>query len=397
MNGTGSDWSPVLSGVPQGTVMEMWTRLFYMGLPCAEIYTDFSKAFDSVPHERLLVKLEAYGIRGNVLDWIRNFLSERKQRVVLGSKMSNWKQVGSGVPQGSILGPILFTIFINDMPDVVEAIMKLFADDSKTYKAIETFHDITLIQEDINKLLKWSILWQLPLNLCKCKCIHYGKDNPNHQYTIGNINLCTDSGEKDLGVCFDMSLDFRSHIKAMISKANSRVGIVKRSFSKLNIQSFKLVYKSLIRPILEYCSVIWYPLFKGDAVEIEKVQRRATKLVPGLRELSYTERLKKLNLTTLAYRRKRADVIQVYRIINKIDNIPFDTFFTLNTHGTRGHQYKLDKPRSNTRCRQNFFSQRVINIWNDLPQNVVEAPSINSFKNQLEKAWGKDPIKYDYS
>ena len=180
----------------------------------------------------------------------------------------------------------------------------------------------------------------------------------------------------------------------MISKGNQRVGLIKRSFSRLNIQSFKLLYKSLVRPILEYCSVIWYPLYKSDAQEIEKVQRRATKLVPELKNMSYDERLKALNITTLAYRRRRTDVLQVYRIINEIDNIPFGNFFEYCQNNTRGHSRKLIKPRASTRLRLNSFSNRVINVWNNLPEKCVESKSLNIFKNSLEKFWKDDPLKY---
>lgn len=377
-------------------VMEIWTRWFDLGLPWDTIYTDFSKAFDSVPHKRLLLKVKSYGIRGNLLNWIEDFLSDRKQRVVLGSQKSSWKPVTSGIPQGSVLGPILFIIFINDMPKMVESLMKLFADDSKIFKAIESFHDISVIQDDINKLIHWSIIWQLPINIGKCKCLHYGKNNPHHTYSIGNTDLINDETEKDVGVTFDSSLEFRIHIKSMISKANSRVGLIKRSFSKLSIQSFKLLYKSLVRPILEYCSSIWFPLFKTDSIEIEKVQRRATKLVPFLKNKSYTERLRVLNLTTLAYRRNRTDVLQVFRIIHQIDKIPFDNFFKLNQNNTRGHPWKLEKPRAKTKIRQNTFSNRVINDWNNLPAEVVCSETINSFKNGLEKAWRENPIKYSF-
>ena len=179
----------------------------------------------------------------------------------------------------------------------------------------------------------------------------------------------------------------------MISKANQRVGLIKRTFSRLSCKSLKILYKSLVRPILEYCSTIWYPLYKYDIVEIEKVQRRATKLAPSIKELPYEERLKKLNLTTLYYRRNRADVLQVYRIINKIDNLNFDDFFVLNPRN-RGHKYKLEKPRANIAIRANSFSHRVIDMWNELKSETVEAPSINSFKNRLEKEWRNDPHKF---
>ena len=381
-------------------VMEMWTRWIDLGLPWDTIYTDFSKAFDSVPHERLLKKIEAYGIKGNVLAWIRNFLTSRKQRVVLGCKKSDWQDVTSGIPQGSVLGPILFTIFINDMPDIVESSMKLFADDAKIFKAIESFEDISVIQDDIDNLLKWSTIWQLPLNLKKCKCVHYGKNNPCHQFSIGGQCLSEDLTEKDVGVTFDSSLEFRQHIKSMISKANQRVGLIKRSFSHLDIKSVKLLYKSLVRPILEYCSVIWNPIFKTDANEIEKVQARATKLVPSIRNSDYSDRLKALNLTTLAYRRQRTDVLQVYRIIKQIDKIPFDTFFKYSEiEQTRGHSQKLEKPRAATRIRLNSFSHRVINAWNRLPDETVDLEkhdTLNKFKTALEIAWKNHPLKYKY-
>ena len=151
----------------------------------------------------------------------------------------------------------------------------------------------------------------------------------------------------------------------------------------------------MVSPILEYCTVIWYPLFKTDALEIEKVQRRATKLVPELKDLPYEERLKSLNITTLAYRRERSDMLQVFRIVKQIDKIPFDTFFTLNPRN-RGHPYKLFKPSSQTRMRLNSFSQRVIDPWNDLPYDFVICETINGFKNALEKAWLNNPIKYNF-
>ena len=136
------------------------------------------------------------------------------------------------------------------MPKVVSSLMKLFADDAKIFKAIESFHDVSIIQEDINKLLHWSIIWQLPLIVGKCKSVHYGKNNPNHTYTMDNKELTSDDKEKDVGIMFDSSLQFRSHVKSMVAKANSRVGLIRRSFSKLSIQGFKLLYKSLVRPIL---------------------------------------------------------------------------------------------------------------------------------------------------
>ena len=270
----------------------------------------------------------------------------------------------------------------------------MFADDTKIFKAIESASDLSLIQDDLNNLMKWSNDWQLPFNVEKCKVLHFGKHNPNHNYTMDDKPLPNDNTEKDVGVTFDTNFNFRSHIKNLISKANSRIGLIKRTFSKLNAQSFKLLYKSLVRPILEYCSSIWFPLFKGDSDEIEKVQRRATKLVPNLKNLSYPDRLKSLNLTTLEYRRKRTDIIQVFRICQGIDKLSFDDFFKLNQGYTRGHPWKLEKPRASSKIRQNSFSHRVINDWNMLPENVVTCDNIISFKTALEDFWQDDPMKF---
>ena len=376
-------------------VMEIWTGWYDKGLSWDAIYTDFSKAFDSVPHERLLNKLHAYGIRGNLLKWIRDFLSDRRQRVVIGNEKSGWRPVTSGIPQGSVLGPILFTIFINDMPKAVDSLIKFFADDAKIFKAIESFDDINSIQQDIHNLLHWSIKWQLPLNIAKCKVLHYGKDNPHHSYTMGNQPLLEDSIEKDVGVTFDLHLTFKDHIRSMVSKANSRIGLIKRSFVSLNIENFKLLYKSLVRPILEYCSSIWHPQYKYLALEIEKVQRRATKLISSLKDLDYSERLRRLNLTTLAYRRKRTDVIQVFRLFKGFDKIDVSQFFKINT-SNRGHRFKIEKKSCKTNIRANAFSHRVFEDWNNLPVEVVDSKTINAFKTGLEKHWKNDPLKYNF-
>ena len=212
---------------------------------------------------------------------------------------------------------------------------------------------------------------------------------------MGNQPLSKDSNEKDVGVIFDLQLTFKDHIKKMVAKANSRVGLIKRSFMHLNMKNFKLLYKSLVRPILEYCSSIWSPQFKYLELEIEKVQERATKLVSSIKDLEYPDRLRRLNLTTLKYRRKRTDVLQVFRLIREIDKIDMKQFFTYNMNNTRGNGYKLNKPEGGLNVRDNTFSVRVIDDWNALPPEVVECETINAFKNALEKFWADKPIKYN--
>ena len=189
--------------------------------------------------------------------------------MVIENEKSSWTPVRSGIPQGSVLGPVLFIIFINDLPNLITSYTRIFADDTKIFRAIESMDDTTALQEDLMKLATWSSKWQLPFNESKCKVIHFGRKNPHHNYNMNNVQLEAETEEKDLGVTFDPDLKFGPHIRNIISKANSRVGLIKNTFEELQPTNFKILYKSLIRPILEYCSSVWYPILVKDMKEIE--------------------------------------------------------------------------------------------------------------------------------
>ena len=180
------------------TTLELWSEILDSGAPIDAIYLDFRKAFDTVPHQRLLKKLEAYGINGRILGWVRDFLLNRRQRVVVNDKMSTWADILSGIPQGSVLGPILFVIFINDLPDVVTSTVKIFADDTKLFRNVKSPEGTEKIQQDLDNLMKWSSQRQLGFNEAKCKVIHLGTANSRHQYTMNNTTLEATREEKDL-------------------------------------------------------------------------------------------------------------------------------------------------------------------------------------------------------
>ena len=377
-------------------LMEIWTRLIDEGNAWDCIYLDFAKAFDKVPHHRLTMKLSKMGIKGNLHKWLCDFLNNRYQAVVIKDSKSAVKEVTSGIPQGSVLGPIMFIIYINDLPDVVNSYVKIFADDTKLFRIIANNEDQQLLQSDLKALYNWSIKWQLKFNESKCKVIHYGNRNLNCPYTLNNIELEASSNEKDLGVTFDDKLKFSKHVSSITAKANSRLAIIKRTMNELTIEIFLPLYKSLVRPLLEYCSTIWNPLLKGDKDEIEKVQRRATKLVKEIAHLDYNERLYKLKLDSLNFRRRRADLIQVFRIVKEFDKIDSNLFFTFSDNSiTRGHNRKIFKPNSNCNIRSNSFSLRIINDWNSLPQEAVDCETINSFKTILKRFWADHPERYD--
>ena len=368
--------------------LEDWTSIFDAGHAFDVIYTDFAKAFDSVAHERLILKLEAVGITGDVLNWIRSFLVGRSQSVRVEGETSGWQKMLSGIPQGSVLGPLLFVIFINNMPDVVkDNICKLFADDCKLYGIINSDIDQRL-QKDLSNLENWSNVWDLPFNATKCKVMHFGRGNPHLVYTMNGCTLEVTTQERDLGVIIDNELKFHVHTAAAVKKANQVLGIIKRSYCTRNADTVSTLYKVMVRPLPEYGNVIWGPHYRMDMKSVESVQRRATKLIPELREKTYQERLKALRLPSLVYRRRRGDMIVMYKIKHGMLRIDSTDLFTpLEFLRTRGHQYRVYKGGATKQQRMSSFSQRVVNDWNNLPYHVVDAPSLDVFKNLLDVHW----------
>ena len=202
-------------------------------------------------------------------------------------------------------------------------------------------------------------------------------DNEAHQ-------ICTVKEEKDLGVIFDEHLHFNTHIKEIIHKANNVLGTIKRTFNSRDANLIRLLYTILVRPILDYSSTIWNPYQMGVIRELENVQRRATKLIPSLQNLTYSERLQNLNLSSLSYRRNRMDLIMTYKILNENVLVDKDNFFTINTSHTRSNGFKIYKKYNGTSTRCFTFSQRIINDWNSLTNDVVTSPNVLTFKSKLD-------------
>jgi hypothetical protein len=350
------------------------------------IYLDFKKAFDSVPHIRLLNKMKYYGISGKVLQWVEDFLKNRTQQVRVDNAKSEQAKVLSGIPQGSILGPILFTIYINDLPNNLQSMCKIFADDTKIYNEAENSQ---MIQGDLGTLQDWTNQWNLYFNVLKCKVLHIGKKNEEVKYKMfvenDILEIEITDEEKDLGVIFDKNLTFDGHISKIVTKANQIVGIVKRVFKFLDKEMFIKLYKSLIRPHLEYANIIWHPYLKRQSALIERVQRRATKVLQECRFLSYKERLIYLKLHSLKGRRLRGDLIEVYKILHNLTAINGDKFFKfLDDQRTRNSDLKIFIEHSKTTKRRESFKHRVTHHWNSLPLETKHAPTLNSFKNQLD-------------
>ena len=350
------------------------------------IFLDFAKAFDKVPHQRLIGKVQNHGIDGKVLNWISNWLSGRVQRVQVKGVSSTWEMVTSGVPQGSGLGPILFLIYINDMDDEIMNQLLKSADDTKIFSIIRTDEEADNLQKDLDTLLNWTNDWQMQFNVKKCKVMHLGKQKQNHQYHINGNQLESVKTEKDLGVTLSADLKVAQQCSNACSKANRMAGLIKRTIENKDKMIMLRLYKTLVRPHVEYSISAWSPHYIKDKNQIEKVQRRFTKMIPELHGLTYGNRLKALKLWTLEERRNRADLIEVFKLFRGISTLPLENFFQLDMDKrTRGHSAKLKKSRCNTELRRHFFSERVVNRWNSLKQATVEAAEVNSFKRLLDR------------
>ena len=225
------------------------------------VYLDFQKAFDKVPHQRLILKLKAHGLGNDVINWIEKWLTHRRQRVIVDGEISNWKSVLSGVPQGSVLIPILFLIYINDLEEYISSKVLKFVDHTKVFR---NDTDKKNLQDDLDKLIKWSEKWLMLFNFGKCKCIHIGHGNMDKEYKMGGAVLGRTTQEKDLVVTFSADMKVSEQCGIAASKGNQIVGLIRRTIMYKEKQLIVPLYKAIVRPHLEYCIQTWRPCRKKD-------------------------------------------------------------------------------------------------------------------------------------
>ena len=269
------------------TFLEYTTRNIDDSSSVDAIYLDFSKAFDTVPHRRLLIKMGSLGIDTKTILWVESWLKLRAQRVIIRGTKSEWRPVTSGVPQGSVLGPLLFLIYINDIDEGLTSKIIKFADDTKLYRRVVCREDQLQLQRDIDQIHGWSNTWQMSFNPFKCKALHFGKKNPCNTYTIAGESIENVSQERDLGVLIRDDLDWDAHVAKVVSKANSVLGMIWRTYECKSMKNIIQLYKTLVRPHLEYAVQAWRPYKQHHIDEIEKVQKRATRMITGFKELAY--------------------------------------------------------------------------------------------------------------
>ena len=292
-------------------------------------------------------------------------------------------------------------IYINDLPDTIKSDTLMFADDTKILRCIMSKEDSMELQKDVHDLENWSDKWLLRFNTEKCHVLTVGRTEDimhTHDYQLYDNHLEHVFEETDLGVTIDSELRFEEHISKKVNKANSIAGLIRRSFAHLDGNLFKQLYTAFVRPHLEYAQAVWSPISQKLVDMLENVQKRATKMIDGYSNLDYEERLRRLNLPTLVYRRACGDMIEVYNHFHVYDQDLIPDIFQRQTYGTRKHEYQLvwRKPKDGVRgVQSNSFYYRVMEVWNDLPAKVVNAPTINEFKNRLYDAWKDEAFKFN--
>ena len=369
-----------------------WTKQLDSKKEVFVAHIDFARAFDSVSLPKLLYKLQNAGIVGNVLSCIKSMLFDRSQQVKVGVSLSNPKAVTSGVPQGSVLGPVFFIFFINDITQmaVPPSIPKLYADDLKVYSSTVNDNDGKAFQGTLDKITSWSEIWQLPISKEKSKWLlltNKNKKSPHSdcKFELAGITLPRVKEVLDLGVNFNSRLNFSNHVDITIAKAKQRLFLLKKSFKSRNADTLLLGFKTYIIPILDYCAQVWSPQDSKDKRRIESIQRMFTKRLIGYNGLNYPERLEKAGLHTLELRRLHADLCLCYNIVHKNLETEIGNYFQIdNTCKTRGHTWKLKTSVPRLDTRMHYFSCRTINAWNALSQTTVDSCSIASFKSNLK-------------
>lgn len=286
------------------------------------VYLDFSKAFGRVDHGILLHKLKAMGITGELGVWLHSFLTHRTQAVAVDGHISQQEKVVSGVPQGSVLGPLLFLVLMADIEEVVDSsFLSSFADDTTLSHRIREESDTFKLQTNIQKIFEWAETNNMKFNEEKFELLRLGpntelKDSTN-LYSGGQTVIPPSRVVKCLGVHVNNDATFQHHIKETTSKARRMVGWVLRTFRSREQEVMLALWKALIQPVLDYCSQLWSPHKKGDIQELESVQRAFTRTIKGMKGLNYWQRLQKLGLYSQQRRRERYGAIYVWKVLEQ--------------------------------------------------------------------------------
>ena len=376
-------------------VVHKWLQSMDIGKEACATFFDLRKAFDSVPHRSLLEKLKTSGVNEHILSWLFSYLQGREQSVVLDGKTSSTVPVLSGVPQGSVLGPLLFLIMIYINDSASEHLnpgtyISMYADDLLLHREINCPEDYFKLQQDVNKIANWVDVNQLTLNSKKCKFMivsrRRGRSVPNCTLTLNGQPMERVHQYKYLGVVLTDDLTWSAHIREITNKARKVTGLLYRQFySMSSTPSLLQLYTSLVRPHLEYASQVWDPFLIKDIQKLESVQRFALKMCCKSWSSSYSENLQQSSLPELSFRRKYLSLSYFYNLVNgrfEFPDIPA-TLRQINYNTRSSHSSIYVQPYAHSNSFLNSFFPKTISLWNSLPPSVMASTSISSFKRNL--------------
>ena len=364
------------------------------GLEVRAIFCDISKAFDRVWHKGLLAKLYHIGIGGSLLKWFSNYLSDRKQRVVLPKSSSSWGTINAGVPQGSILGPLLFLVYINDITQNIYSNIRLFADDTTLYIIVRDPNmSAALLNQDMQTISTWAETWLVSFNPNKTESLLISRKINRTQHPpvyMQNNVIAEVETHKHLGLTFDHNLTWHSHIEIIVDKAWKRIHVMRKLKYLLDRDSLQTIYFSFIRPLLEYGDVVWDNCTDYEANELEKIQNEAGRIVIGATKLISIDKLhQETGWESLSSRRRNHKLILFYKMVHQLVP-PYLCSLVPNLVGNRS-RYSLRNVNDfeSIRCRtclfQNSFVPHTVREWNNLSEDIKDSSSLSTFKSKLKR------------
>ena len=351
------------------------------------VIMDFAKAFDKVNHSLLIHKLQHYGVIGNINQWLNSFLSGRRQAVIVNGTTSEFVSVRSGVPQGSVVGPALFLAYINDLPEQLTSLTRLFADDTAVYRLSASENDQSQLQEDLRRLEVWEKSWDMEFHPGKCTTLPVTRSATpkNTEYQLHGHTLATVNSAKYLGVTLTRDLSWDTHINNICQKANKTLGFLRRNLKISSSKIKETAYKTFVRPILEYACTVWDPSGQNNINRLEAVQRRAARFVVNRyhNTSSVSCMIDKLQWPSLKHRRKVARLTMLRKILDEEAAFSMKNIKAAPPRRRRGHSRQLVQIQCRTDYRKYSFLPNTIREWNCLPSSAVEAATLDSFKSRV--------------
>ena len=381
----------------------MFTEALDVGKEVWTVFCDISKAFDRVWHEGLIYKLKAAGVSGDVLRWFQSYLSGRRQRVVLPGSFSEWVYIKAGVTQGSILGPLLFLLYINDIVKNIGSNIRLFADDTSLFIIVDNPATAAIcLNSDFEKLSRWAAIWLVTFNPSKNKSLLISRkiNKPIHPpLYMQNVQIQEVSSHKHLGLYFSNDCSWHQHIDYIKQKAWFRIHIMRKLKFKLDRKSLETIYLTFIRPLLEYGDVIWDNCTQYEKNELDKIQNEAARITTGTTKLVSLDNLyKEVGWQTLHRRRQDHKITLFYKMFNQLTPVYLSSLIPQQVNAISHHNLRnsndIHTIRSNTSLYHNSFLPSTLRQWNSLPLEVRQLNTLSSFKTFLKKDLQSVPTYY---